>query len=239
MSGQGSSRDRHLPPVLAPGAAVVSRWCLTPGERVGPRGPHQGDYPDSTSPASGGRKMGMSPDRSRAAITAIQSGEALEVCMGCQLLMQLGATAGDVRPLVWDYLRHPDGMVRGNAGGVLLECCPDTRIWADAAAVLEAEPTGDNLAGAFIRYAVHRLRKAVEAEVAPNPSVTFSPEWRTSTAVALAQRMYDSREFSAMPILADALQDAGCDSADVLEHCRGPGPHVRGCWVVDLVLGKE
>ncbi|MBP3960507.1 hypothetical protein J8F10_35225 [Gemmata sp. G18] len=41
------------------------------------------------------------------------------------------------------------------------------------------------------------------------------------------------------PILADALQDAGCDSADVLEHVRGPGPHVRGCWVVDLVLGKE
>ena len=68
---------------------------------------------------------------------------------------------------------------------------------------------------------------------------TFSPEWRTSAAVALARGMYESRDFSAMPILADALQDAGCDSADVLDHCRGPGPHVRGCWVVDLVLGKE
>ena len=41
-----------------------------------------------------------------------------------------------------------------------------------------------------------------------------------------------------MPILADALQDAGCDNADVLDHCRSDGPHVRGCWVVDLVLGK-
>ena len=40
-------------------------------------------------------------------------------------------------------------------------------------------------------------------------------------------------------ILADALQEAGCDNPDVLAHCRGPGPHVRGCWVVDLVLGKE
>jgi hypothetical protein len=52
-------------------------------------------------------------------------------------------------------------------------------------------------------------------------------------------RLYESRDFSAMPILADALQDAGCDCDDVLAHCRGPGPHVRGCWVVDLVLGKE
>ena len=70
-------------------------------------------------------------------------------------------------------------------------------------------------------------------------SVNFSAEWRTDTALALARQMYESRDFSAMPILADALQDAGCDSADILNHCRGPGPHVRGCWVVDLVLGKE
>jgi hypothetical protein len=51
--------------------------------------------------------------------------------------------------------------------------------------------------------------------------------------------MHDSRDFSAMPILADALQDAGCDNEDILSNCRGDGPHDRGCWVVDLVLGKE
>jgi hypothetical protein len=73
----------------------------------------------------------------------------------------------------------------------------------------------------------------------PYRPVTFSRSWRTNTAVTLTRQMYDSREFSAMPILADALQDAGCDSADILDHCRGPGPHVRGCWVVDLVLAKE
>jgi hypothetical protein len=67
----------------------------------------------------------------------------------------------------------------------------------------------------------------------------FFPEWRTDTAVALAGQMYEAREFSAVPILADALQDAGCNNARILDHCRGPGPHVRGCWVVDLVLGKE
>jgi hypothetical protein len=77
-------------------------------------------------------------------------------------------------------------------------------------------------------------------EVAGNPfrPVQFSPTWRTSTAVALARQMYDGRDFSPMPILADALQDAGCQDEVVLIHCRGEGPHVRGCWVVDLLLGK-
>jgi hypothetical protein len=56
--------------------------------------------------------------------------------------------------------------------------------------------------------------------------------------VALATQIYEGWDFSAMPILADALQDAGCDDANILDHCRGPGPHVRGCWVIDLVLGK-
>jgi hypothetical protein len=82
---------------------------------------------------------------------------------------------------------------------------------------------------------------ALFCDIFGNPfrPVTFSPEWRTDTAVSLASQMYQSRDFSAMPILADALQDAGCDNADILDHCRSPGPHVRGCWVVDLVLGKQ
>jgi hypothetical protein len=73
----------------------------------------------------------------------------------------------------------------------------------------------------------------------PFRPVAFSPEWGTDTVLALARQIRESRDFSAMPILADALQDAGCDNADILDHCRGPGPHVRGCWVVDLVLGTE
>jgi hypothetical protein len=72
----------------------------------------------------------------------------------------------------------------------------------------------------------------------PFRPVTFSPNWRTDTTVSLARQMYEAREFSAMPILADSLQDAGCDDEAILAHCRGDGPHVRGCWVVDLVLGK-
>jgi len=55
----------------------------------------------------------------------------------------------------------------------------------------------------------------------------------------LASAIYGERAFDRMPILADAFEEAGCDHADVLTHCRGPGPHVRGCWEVDLMLGKE
>jgi hypothetical protein len=73
----------------------------------------------------------------------------------------------------------------------------------------------------------------------PFRPVTSLPEWRTSTVLALARQMYDTRDFSAMPILADALQDAGCDNDDVLNHCRGPGPHVRGCHVIDACLLKS
>ena len=73
----------------------------------------------------------------------------------------------------------------------------------------------------------------------PFRPITFSPEWLTDTVVSLVKGMYESRDFNAMPILADALQDAGCDQEELLTHCRGNGPHVRGCWVVDLVLGKE
>jgi hypothetical protein len=73
----------------------------------------------------------------------------------------------------------------------------------------------------------------------PDRLIEFSRDWRTDTAIALARTMYEAREFSAMPILADALQDAGCDNDDILSHCRDPKQvHVRGCWVVDLVLGK-
>jgi len=92
---------------------------------------------------------------------------------------------------------------------------------------------------------IHDLRiakgRALALElVGPNPfrPTAFDPAWRTDTAIALARQMYESRNFGAMPILADALQDAGCDSEPILSHCRDPhAAHVRGCWVCDLVLG--
>jgi hypothetical protein len=69
--------------------------------------------------------------------------------------------------------------------------------------------------------------------------LSVNSEWLTSTVVALARQMYDYRDFSKMPIMADALQDAGCDNDEILQHCMQPGEHYRGCFVVDLLLMKE
>jgi hypothetical protein len=73
----------------------------------------------------------------------------------------------------------------------------------------------------------------------PFRPVTSASAWQTSTVTALAQAIYDDRAFDRLPILADALEDAGCTNQDILNHCRQPGEHVRGCWAVDLLLGKE
>src|SRR5262249_11701093 len=64
------------------------------------------------------------------------------------------------------------------------------------------------------------------------------PLWLTSTVVSLANSIYTERAFDFLPILADALEEAGCTDEHILGHCRSPGPHARGCWPVDLLLGK-
>ncbi len=73
----------------------------------------------------------------------------------------------------------------------------------------------------------------------PFRPVVFDLPWRCESAVSLARTAYDTRNFTLLPILADALEEAGCDHPDVLTHCRDPQQvHVRGCWVVDGVLGN-
>jgi hypothetical protein len=71
------------------------------------------------------------------------------------------------------------------------------------------------------------------------PSDATWLKWNDGTVVKLAQGIYDERAFDRLPILADALEEAGCTNADILAHCREPGEHVRGCWVLDLLLGKS
>jgi hypothetical protein len=63
--------------------------------------------------------------------------------------------------------------------------------------------------------------------------------WSGGTVRKLAQAIYDERAFERLPVLSDALEEAGCTNADLLGHCRQPGEHVRGCWAVDLLLGKS
>jgi hypothetical protein len=63
--------------------------------------------------------------------------------------------------------------------------------------------------------------------------------WNGGTVAKLAAAIYDGRRSADLPILADALEDAGCADAAILTHCRGGGDHVRGCWVVDLLTGRE
>ena len=130
------------------------------------------------------------------------------------------------RILEWDG-PHVSGQAREVAGMSSRQCLGETSLSG----------------GSIVRAGGEELpvQLALLRHIFGNPfrPVAFARDWRTDTSVSLAAQMYESRDFYAMPILADALQDAGCDSADVLDHCRGSGPHVRGCWVIDRVLGKE
>lgn len=73
----------------------------------------------------------------------------------------------------------------------------------------------------------------------PFRPVTADPSWLTSDVVSLAEGIYQDRAFDRLPILADALQEAGCTDATIVSHCRQPDEHWRGCWVVDLLLDKR
>ncbi len=94
----------------------------------------------------------------------------------------------------------------------------------------------------------HRARRRLHAHLTrdiwgnPFRPALVSPTWLTwdgGEVVRLAHTIYSDLAFDRLPILADALEDAGCTDAEFLGHLRGPGPHVRGCWAVDLLLGKS
>jgi len=176
---------------------------------------------------------------------AISAGECyadgLESLVRCEILRNELIQEGTACPLIEAPLFADIGR------GVLAWSClvDETILAASACCELAGWNTRDPSWGTpgFVAAvtAEKRGQVALLRDIFGNPfrPVAFLPEWRTGTATALASLMYEARDFSALPILADALQDAGCDSTAVLDHCRGAGPHVRGCWVVDLVSGKE
>jgi hypothetical protein len=90
----------------------------------------------------------------------------------------------------------------------------------------------------------HRVQADLLRDIFGNPfrAVLVAPAWLSwngETVLRLAESIYQERAFERLPILADALEDAGCTDSAILEHCRGPEPHVRGCWAIDLLLGKR
>ena len=70
------------------------------------------------------------------------------------------------------------------------------------------------------------------------PHSSAEPSWLTPSVVTMAQAIYDQRAFDRLPEIACVLEDAGCANQEIFGHCRGPGPHYRGCWVVDTLLGR-
>jgi hypothetical protein len=89
--------------------------------------------------------------------------------------------------------------------------------------------------------AAQASQAALLREVIGNPfrPITQNASWRTRTVAGLAETIYQEGAFERLPILGDALEDAGCSSEAILNHLRQPGGHVRGCWTLDLVLGRE
>ena len=96
---------------------------------------------------------------------------------------------------------------------------------------------------AFPQWQDSNLQVALLRDIFGNPfrPVALDPawlSWHDGLLVSMAKRMYDSRDFADQPVLADALEEAGCQDQDILGHCRSGGEHVRGCWVLDRLLGK-
>ncbi|WP_246173702.1 hypothetical protein [Limnoglobus roseus] len=139
---------------------------------------------------------------------------------------------------VWAAGRAVRGWTVPAAGGADGEGEPvggpatDAPIWEDAAEAMNRE--------GHSWHAELGWQCAATRCIFGNPfrPITIGAACRTKKLAKIAQAIYDERAFDRLPILADALQDAGCEDADILGHCRGDGPHVRGCWVVDGVLGK-
>lgn len=104
-----------------------------------------------------------------------------------------------------------------------------------------ASPTAGEIAQEIALAEEYVFQSDLLRDIFGNPfrKITFDPACVTTTVIGVAEAIYNARAFDRMPILADALEEAGCTNADILTHCRGPGSHVRGCWVIDLLMGKE
>jgi hypothetical protein len=161
----------------------------------------------------------------------------------------------------WDACQSrdviPDAGLRAALG---LSSGDEPRVWAARAATCTLTERPEDAVPMAVRAAreaagVHGQAWAAAAlgaavrthllyDLFGNPfrPVSLDPSWLTwhgGLVVTMARRMDEESDFSDLPVLADALEDAGCDNADLLGHCRQPGEHARGCWALDIVLGRS
>ena len=136
----------------------------------------------------------------------------------------------------WFAGRTPaaDAIAEWNAATYAIESC--AAVAHDSAFSMTAISPSPLGAGIVAERLLCELLRCVFGNPFRKPA--FSKKWRTETVTALATGIYADHAFDRLPILADALEEAGCDDPAMLSHLRGPGPHCRGCWVLDLALGR-
>jgi hypothetical protein len=136
------------------------------------------------------------------------------------------------KALLYAYAAVMDSCGPGGLGAA------EKSAWAAAAAADSRATSGERLRRT--RPDLYASLSALLRDVIGNPfrPVWVDQSWLTPAVVRLAQSMYDDRAFDRLPILADALEGAGCTNAEVLGHCRQPGTHARGCWVIDGLLQR-
>lgn len=157
----------------------------------------------------------------------------------CRTALEWIESLAEGRAIPEDYRKYHRGALRAAEAFrvppsfVMVEATREqASLWGivDAVSICFGDP------GSPERKQVRQAIAACILDISGNPfrEIRFDPTWRTSTTTAIALQMYESRDFAAMPILADALQDAGCEDEAILEHCRKRKRiHTRGCWVVE------
>jgi hypothetical protein len=146
---------------------------------------------------------------------------------------------------VWRYQRDAidavSGLYRGEGAGRggVMRACATALLWAaHHNQALGGQEPRDFLSAEHTRQA-DLLRDIVGNPFRPRAVEPAWLAWNDRCVERMARGIYEERAFDRLPILHDALLDAGCDNEGILTHCRGAGPHVCGCWVIDLLLGKE
>ena len=177
--------------------------------------------------------------------TAAERGAAFTRSEGVTLAIYSGGRSPDALA----YATNSAAECAGEDSGTLPPTLSAASTAANAAALAAAEAlaaemgddhdfdsTVDSVYGSEVA-----IQSSIVRDVFGNPfrPVAIERSWLSTAVVSLAQIIYDERAFDNMPELADALEETGCTNSDILEHCRGSGPHVRGCWVIDLLLRKE